>query len=369
MNCAHCGKENPSESKFCAHCGEKLASPSAEPTTETGTTVQAADNENLDTSPKKKSKPWLFALAVCAIALIPVVLFSWSHIKEKQLNDVDLNSFSVTREQYDVIDPTYIMRYALNGDATSSYLKEQGFSYVDYKSGDGVTWYRKTNSLSYDINEINIAFFSTGHTLRTLDCTYESQYTEQILPDLAQTMEDITGTSLRWHHQNGSFVDTNSLAPGTKYICILDCEPHFAKLELDEEGSLKISYAFCEDEYFQTYDDYIANAVPADYAAIQENQCDGQKVYFTGEATSVMHTDYLDFFCVTSADKNGYGVVYQVFFTESEFVGSVQSGDKVKVYGTVLSDMEKEINDMFFLSFPWEGIQADVVEIIDEAEE
>ncbi len=366
MNCTHCGKENPSGAKFCAHCGEALIPPPVTQETATDVSARVPENENQAAPLKKKRPKWIFGVIAGVIVLFAVFQFARSYVEDKRidaLSSVELNTFSVTREQYDVIDPTYIMRYALQGDASDSFLKENGYNLNPYFSDDERSWY-ECRIVSDEIDDITITF-DNAHQLLTLNYTYESQYTEQTLALLAQTLESITGMPLRWYH-NGLFIDTSALTIGTEYICVLDCDPHFAKLELNEDGVLKVSYAFCEGKYFKTYNDYTENAIPANYEDIQKNQCDMQQVYFTGTVLSILPTDLLDI-AMVQTDSG----LYKVFYYQMDFVEDFRAGNTVKIYGDVLPDSVVTVYDTNMVGFdlPFESVQADVVEIIDGSEE
>lgn len=368
MFCKHCGNQIDNDSKFCLYCGKPQTEPIIQPSpiqsTETQTTHKPKDS--------KKSKIFLGVI----IAIVLIIIFSSiakigidKHKEEeriKKISAVQLNGFSVSREQYDVIDPNYIIRYVLNGQATTDDLTSYGFSKAKYGSDDRQTKFEQ-KSISDFVEEIEVVSANDQSVLK-ITYSYTPKYTQQSLMQLISTLESITNTSLKWYN-DGNFYDASALALGNgyanlgkEYVCVIDVEPRFMQLKISQDGGLKVTYSFCENQYFKTYQDFTENAIPANYEAIQKNECDFQQVYIRGTVLSIMETNLLDI-AMVHTDSG----IYKVFYYQADFVCPFEKDDTVNIYGDVLPDSLLMFYDKEVVGFdlPFEAIQADVIERVE----
>lgn len=369
MFCKHCGKEISNDSKFCQYCGKAPTEPIIQQSPMQNTEAQVTQK------PKNSKKSKIFLGVI--IGLVLIIIFSFiakigidKHKEEekiKKISSVQLSSFTVSREQYDVIDPNYILRYALNDKAKSGYLTSYGFSKDESYSDDKKTTYKQKN-VSDSVEEIEVVLAKGQQNVLTVTYNFTPQYTNQSLLQITNTLQDITNTSLKWYN-NGSFYDTASLELGNsymklgkEYVCVVDVKPRFIQLKINQDGRLKVSYAFSEDKYFKTYQDFTENAVPADYEAIQKNECDYQQVYISGTVAGVIETNIFDIALILADGKP-----YKAFFYKGDYVNQFSKNDTVKVYGAVLPDSALDIYDRHIDGFdiPFEAIQADVIERVE----
>lgn len=368
MFCKHCGNEISNDSKFCPYCGKASIEPIIQSTAIQNTETQFTQK------PKNSKKSKIFLGVIIAIVLI--IIFSAiakmgidKHKEEeriKKISSVQLNGFAVSREQYDVIDPNYILRYILNGQATANDLTSYGFSKAKYGSDDRQTKFEQ-KSISDFVEKIEVVSANDQSILKIM-YSYTPKYTHQSFMQLTSTLESITNTSLKWYN-DGNFYDSSSLALGNgyanlgkEYVCVIDVEPRFIHLEISQDGGLEVTYSFSENQYFKTYQDFTENATPADYDAIQKNECDCQQVYIQGTVLGIMETNLLDIAMILTDSG-----VYRVFYYQGDFVCSFEKDDTVNIYGDVIPDSLLVFYDRKMIGFdmPFEAIQADVIERVE----
>lgn len=257
MYCQHCGKGNPPEAKFCACCGKELIQPPITQADKTNVDAQTPVVANKPSRTKKKSKKWIFGFVAAIVVLVGAVFFARSCVEEKRIDElsaVKLQNFAVTREQYDVIDPTLVMRYGLNGTLDGETLTSLGFHQEEDSTPDALKYSAPFSSGA--LKEVRVTL-DASYNLVQMKCAYRDKFTSDEFGDLTSTLEKLSGTFLEWFNGEENCT-TQELSKGTESLCIVDSSPRFIRLYVDQYGYPEVTYKFSDgDTYTNTVLEFI----------------------------------------------------------------------------------------------------------------